>query len=197
MTTIYFVRHAEPDKDKFNADQFNCPLSEKGKKDAQALINLFSDKEIHKVFSSPYRRAIDTVKPFADKNDFEVELDKDFSEWEIGRDWMYSYEEYRGFIKRHWDDFSHQEGRSERLGEIQEKNISALNKILKQHPGKNIIIGSHGMALSLVINHFDKAFGMEEFLSISNRWPWLVRMDFAIDGKFIGWNEMSDIDLSL
>ena len=188
-TTIYFIRHCEPDKSKFD-DEFNCPLTAKGQEDCAKVTGFLRDKDIDVISSSPYVRTVETVKPFAESVGLGIELVNDFREWNIGRGWINSAEEYRSFIKRHWDNFSHQEGASERLADIQNRNIAALQKILDKHSGKNIVIGAHGMALSTIINHFDKAFGLEEFLSIAGLWPWIVRMDFDENCSFVKWLAM-------
>jgi len=60
-----------------------------------------------------------------------------------------------------------------------------LEKILREHVGKNIVIGCHGMALSTIINNFDKSFGVEQFLSIASIWPMVVQMDFDENGSYI------------
>lgn len=66
----------------------------------------------------------------------------------------------------------------ESLGEVQERNISALKGVLEKHPGKNIIIGSHGTALSTIINHFDETFGYADFEKIKALMPWIVKFSF-------------------
>ncbi len=60
MTHVYFVRHAEPNYD--NHDDEARELSEKGKKDTELVTKYLMDKMIDVVISSPYVRAVDTVK---------------------------------------------------------------------------------------------------------------------------------------
>ncbi len=62
MTTIYFVRHAKPDYQNHN-DRLR-ELTEKGLEDSRSVTAFLSDKKIDLIFSSPYRRAIDTIKNF-------------------------------------------------------------------------------------------------------------------------------------
>lgn len=53
MTTIYFVRHAEPNYN--NHDEILRELSEKGLKDRELVTDFFIDKQIDIVLSSPYK----------------------------------------------------------------------------------------------------------------------------------------------
>lgn len=62
---------------------------------------------------------------------------------------------------------------------MQDRNVAALRSVLDKYPGKNIVIGSHGTALSTIINYYDHTFGYEEFVKIRSKMPWVV--EFAFD----------------
>lgn len=64
---------------------------------------------------------------------------------------------------------------------MQERNISALKEVLKKYEGKNVAIGSHGTALSTVINYYDPSFGYEQFQKIKGLMPWIVRFRFEVE----------------
>ena len=76
MTTIYFVRHAKPNYQNHN-DRLR-ELTEKGLEDSRSVTAFLSDKKIDLILSSPYRRAIDTIKNFADKNEMPILIVDDF-----------------------------------------------------------------------------------------------------------------------
>ncbi len=63
MTSVYFVRHAQPNINNHN--NLTRELSEKGLADMVLVTQFLSDKDISAVLSSPYKRAVDTVKGFA------------------------------------------------------------------------------------------------------------------------------------
>lgn len=64
MTKVYFVRHAEPNYNNHNDNLRE--LSSKGMEDRKLVTKFLVDKQIDVVLSSPYKRAVDTVKEFAD-----------------------------------------------------------------------------------------------------------------------------------
>ena len=64
MTTVYFIRHAEPNYD--NHDDVLRELSPKGLQSSKELVNFFAGTQIDAFYSSPYLRAVDTIKPLAD-----------------------------------------------------------------------------------------------------------------------------------
>jgi len=61
---------------------------------------------------------------------------------------------------------------------VQERNINALNDVLNHHNGKNIVIGTHGSALSTIINYHDNTYGFDDFMAMVNIMPWVVMMTF-------------------
>ena len=188
MTTLYFIRHAQADNT--NRDGRNRPLTEKGLADRKLVTEFLQDKQIYAVFSSPYKRAVDTVADFADKHGFEVELIEDFRERKSDSNWLRDTD-FFPFIERQWADFSYSLSDGECLAEVQKRNIAALNGVLQKHKGQNIVIGTHGTALSTIINYYDSTYGFEDFMEMVNITPWVVKMEF-IDG---GCYSMEKFDL--
>lgn len=58
---IYFVRHGE--SDNMIKEDLIRPLTKDGEKKSLALIEVFRNRRIKKIYSSPYKRSVDTVKP--------------------------------------------------------------------------------------------------------------------------------------
>ncbi len=173
MTIIYFVRHAEPNYD--NHDDMLRELTAKGTQDAKLVSQYLKDKEIDVILSSPYKRAVDTVKPFAYENKMIIETINDFRERKVDSVWIDNFDE---FCKCQWNDFDYKLSDGETLGEVQKRNVKALKQVLYDHRGKNIVIGTHGTALSTIINFYDTTFGYEEFHKIRYLMPWVVKFTF-------------------
>jgi 2,3-bisphosphoglycerate-dependent phosphoglycerate mutase len=79
----------------------------------------------------------------------------------------------------------------ENLIETQTRNIAALNDVLVRHNGKNIVIGTHGTALSTIINYYDNTYGFSNFMAMLGKTPWIVKMEF--DGNDFVAMEMIDL----
>lgn len=73
MTTIYFVRHAEPNYD--NHDDLTRELTTKGLEDAKKVTGFLKDKGIQVAYSSPYKRAIDTIQDFTKAAGLKIHLE--------------------------------------------------------------------------------------------------------------------------
>jgi broad specificity phosphatase PhoE len=72
--TLYLVRHAKAGsrKDWEGADR-DRPLSGKGRRQAEGLVDLLADRPVRRVLSSPYLRCVQTVEPLAEKLGLPVE----------------------------------------------------------------------------------------------------------------------------
>lgn len=174
MTTIYFVRHAKPNFE--NHDDRTRELSEKGMEDRKLVTAYLKDKQIDAVLSSPYKRAVDTVKHFADSIGVPVIEADDFRERKVDSVWI---EDFDRFCKCQWNDFSYKLSDGETLSEVQTRNIKALKDVLNKYKDRNVVIGSHGTALSTIINYYDKTFGYDEFMAIKSLMPWIVKFSFC------------------
>ena len=175
-TNVYFVRHAEPNYENHN--DLLRELTPKGLTDRALVTNFLSDKQISVLLSSPYKRSIDTIQNFADSNGLKIEIVEDFRERKIDSVWI---DDFNAFAKQQWTDFNYKLSDGECLQEVQDRNINALTHALKQYSGQNIAIGSHGTALSTIINYYDNSFGYADFQEIRKLMPWVVRFCFEND----------------
>ena len=176
MTKVYFIRHAEPDYS--NHDDLLRELTPKGMQDRKIVTEYLSNKKIDVVLSSPYKRAVQTLEDFADKFGFKIETIDAFHERKVGNEWI---ENFHDFSKNQWADSEYKLEGGECLREVQARNIAALKEVLHKYEEKNIAIGSHGTALSSIINYYDNSFGYADFEKIRNVMPWIVAFEF--DGE--------------
>ncbi|CEK37337.1 histidine phosphatase family protein [Paraclostridium sordellii] len=173
MNKIYFVRHAKPD---FSVhDDLTRPLTDKGIIDSKNICEFLKEKSINKIYSSPYKRAIDTIKELAQNLSIKIEVVDDFRERKISNIWI---EDFNKFSKSQWENFEYKLNDGESLNEVQSRNIKALHKILNENSNQNIVIGTHGTALSTIINYYDKTFDYLSFTKIKDVMPFIVCMEF-------------------
>jgi len=172
-TTLIFVRHARPNYN--NHDDLTRELNDKGLNDRWLVTKYLETQNVDVLISSPYKRAVDTIKHFADKNGLPVLCVDGFRERKIDSVWI---EDFASFCEKQWEDFNYKLTDGESLREVQTRNISALNEVLEKYQGKTVVVGSHGTALSAIINYYDKSFGHQDFLKIQKLMPWVVKFEF-------------------
>lgn len=171
MAAVYFVRHAQPE---FSwADDKTRPLTNEGIADSERVYEALKDIKLTYAVSSPYKRSIDTIKRCAESQGLKIDTDERFREREKG----FNGNNFGMFQKR-WANFDYHEDGGESLRSVQERNISALFELLNSHPNDTIIIGTHGTALSTILNYFDHSYNCDSFLRMIDFMPYIIRLDF-------------------
>ena len=166
-TTVYLIRHSEQLKIENNkeineSDQIKNEkiiLSVEGEEKAKVLSQREELKNIDIIYSSNYVRAISTAKYIAYRNNSEINIDSNFNERKlgnlnnlknIGKNKKYSYTEEQLL------DEKLKNINGENRVEVNKRMTNALNKVLKQNEGKNIVIVSHGAAIKFLLMNWCK-----------------------------------------
>ena len=178
MTKIYFVRHAQPEHGW--EDDRTRPLTGEGKKDSAIVFEFLKDKHIDAFYSSPYKRSMDTIADSADFFGKDIITDEDLREREKGENGN-----NHGMFRKRWDDHNYHEEGGESIAMVQKRNMRALTEILRDNIDKEVVVGTHGTALSTILNFYDKSFGCDDFLRIVDRMPYVIELDFEGD-KLVG-----------
>lgn len=171
MTTIYFVRHAQPEHNWEN--DRTRPLTEEELADARKVTEALRNIDIDCFMSSPYQRSVDTIKGCALEHGMEIVTDERLRERGKGAEGN-NY----GMFQKRWGDFDFHEDGGESLNMVQKRNIEALIDILKNEEGNTVVVGTHGTALSTILNYFEPSYGCDDFLKIIDYMPYIIRLDF-------------------
>ena len=171
MTNIYFVRHAQPDY--AFAEASKRPLTEEGERDTLKVVEAMKDIRIDFAISSPYKRSYDTIKQTADEHGLDIAIDDRLHERINGK----NSNNIEMFHKR-WADLSYSESDGECLQSVMDRNIAAVNDILDAHRDENIMVGTHGTALSTILHYYDNSFGVDEFMRLIDFMPYIIRLGF-------------------
>lgn len=171
ITKIIFVRHAQS---QYGEDDRIRPLTESGLKNREVVLETLKDIHIDAFLSSPYKRSIDTIRTAADYFGMSIRTDERFRERKVGT-WE------NGWLEKRWNDFSCAEEDGECLASVQERNMEALKEVLSDYIGKTVVIGTHGTALSTILNYYDNSFGLNDFMRIVNWMPYIVELTFEGD----------------
>ncbi len=191
QTHVYFVRHAQPLHS--HGEDRTRPLTPEGKQDAALVAEVLADQSIDAFYCSPYLRSLDTIRDAAAAFGLPIVQDERLRERESGQGGNVSLRAEDSPLRRRWQDFSWHEPGGESIGQVQQRNIAALKEILEANPGKTMVIGTHGTALSSILNYYLPRFGCEDFLRIVDWMPYIVELTF--DGqKFLTFREIAHVE---
>lgn len=175
-TNVYFVRHAHS---TYTPDEMGRPLSNKGIADAKIVTELLKSEGIDVVYSSPYKRAIQTVDGIANYLNREVQIIEGFKERKLAEKPVADFEMA---ITKVWQDFTYSWPGGESNLVAQRRGVAATLQVLDHHQGENVVIGTHGNIMVLIMNYFDKKYGFDFWGTLSM--PDIYKLSFR-DGKLI------------
>ena len=171
MTRVFFVRHAQPQSDW--EDDRTRPLTKEGWGDTLSVTEVLQKEKIDAFYSSPYQRSMDTIRQAALNHHLPIQMDERFRERENGIEGRAP-----GMIEKRWDDFDFHEEGGESLNMVQQRNLEELMELLVKRKDQTIVIGTHGTALSTMLNFFDPSYQCADFLRIRQWTPYIIRLDF-------------------
>ncbi|KYG92120.1 histidine phosphatase family protein [Metasolibacillus sp. FSL H7-0170] len=171
MNTIYFVRHAHS---YYTPDEYNRPLSKEGWVEAQKLVKVFGALEIHAIYASNYKRAIETIQPIASEKNLTIIQKETLNERILATE---TISDFLSGIAKVWAEptFSFAGGESNITA--QKRVIPTIAKLLNCHKNENIVVGTHGNILTLLLNYFDKQYDIEFWQSL--KMPDIIVAKFA------------------
>jgi len=192
MTRIYFVRHAQPVHS--HADDRTRPLTDEGLRDTQLVLDTLKDMQIDAFYCSPYKRSLDTIASTAEYFSMQITTDERLRERQSGKKGNGGVGvSFKDMINKRWSDKQWHEEGGESLSMVQERNIEAVKEIAAINDGKTIVIGTHGTALSTIMNYYDPNFGAEDFFRIVDWMPYIVELDIE-NGDLVSKTEIAHIE---
>ena len=165
-TRIYMVRHADSPF-VFGQEQ-SRGLSEQGKADAVKVADLLDPFNIHVVCSSNYVRSVQSVQEVADRKKLPIIEYDELRERPIkGLDYKLPWEVLLVAIEKSFNNIDFALDGGETTREAQRRAVPIIEEILSEHKGKNIVIGTHGNIMTIIMNYYDKHYGYDFWMNTS------------------------------
>ncbi|WP_310831752.1 histidine phosphatase family protein [Paenibacillus pedocola] len=174
-TIIYFIRHAE--SLYAEGQERSRGLSERGMGDALRVRTILQNESVDVFVSSPYERAVQTIKPLADAMCKDIIIVEDLRERTIGDIGGLSFPAAK---QRVYQDFHLAFAEGESSAAARTRGVQALERLLEEYAGMNLALGTHGDIMTLMLNHFDPQQYNYEFWKSASM-PDIYKTEF--DGK--------------
>jgi len=159
LKKIFVIRHCQAEGQSSEAS-----LTNKGIKQALDISEFFSDIKIERIISSPFKRAIDSIHPLADRLNIDVEINKKLTER------ILSIEDLSDWFKKLGRTFEDLELKFEG-GESSREAMIRIVEVVEEafsRNNKNTVIVTHGNLMSLLLMYFNKDFGFDDWKNLSN-----------------------------
>ncbi|MFD6507848.1 histidine phosphatase family protein [Bacillus sp. NPDC060175] len=174
-TYIYMVRHGE--SPKLEGNERTRGLTEKGTLDAHKVTEILKTEGIDTFISSPYKRAMLTIEKLANFHEKEIVVYENLKECRfLSEDKIISDKEVYPLVKKMFSnpDFTLTGGES--YVDCQRRVVKILKEIVIDFQGHKIVIGTHGLVMTLMMNYFDNQYGLEFLMNTSK--PDVYKLEF-------------------
>jgi 2,3-bisphosphoglycerate-dependent phosphoglycerate mutase len=182
MTTLILVRHAQSAPDPALPER-KWPLSELGRRQAVKLAPALAEFGVEALASSPYRRAIDTLRPYAGHAGLDIALDEDLRERALGG-WLPNLADVEEAVRRMHADLDFQLDGGESGRACITRFDAALARVVAANPDRTVAVGAHGGVIGHLIARQGVALPDEFWKRIRN--PHLFIFDARAERRWVG-----------
>lgn len=159
--------------------------------DAENVTHLLKDKHIDVVISSPYKRAIQTVQGIANTYHVSIEIEEDLRERLLSSE---PVADFNDAIENVWEDWSFAYEGGESNDVAQRRAVICMQNILKKYEDKNIVIGTHGNIMVLLMNYFDSKYDFQFWKTL--HMPDVYKLTFD-NNRFISAERIQSTDYQI
>jgi 2,3-bisphosphoglycerate-dependent phosphoglycerate mutase len=151
---IYLVRHCQA-----TGQAADAPLTSEGTNQAEALADFLSEARIGRIVSSPFARALESIKPLSTRLNIEVKSDARLIEAALSTT---NYSDWHDKLRETFSDFElcFEGGESSRAATT--RATAAVNDALLLDMN-SVAVVTHGRLLTLILKRFDSKYGFEEW----------------------------------
>ncbi len=189
---VLLVRHAEPlpfgTPDLHDDDR---PLTDAGRSAADELAAELDGWEVTAIYSSPYDRAVQTVRVLAERRGLPVHLLDDLRERRLSPE---PHDEWRVTLERSWSDADFELPGGESGRTAQRRAMAVLDLLRTRHAdGGRIVLGSHGNLISLILQALQPEVGYDFHMAMPT--PALYRLTHdGLRWRIMGGHGFSPVD---
>ncbi|MGG5739652.1 MULTISPECIES: histidine phosphatase family protein [Bacillus cereus group] len=170
MKKIIIIRHCSATGQERNAELTNV-----GRDQANNLATFLIENnlQIGHIISSPFVRAIDSIRPYARQANLPIQEDERLAERILSNvpmdDWMQKLESTFTNI-----DIAFSGGESTK--QATDRAISLIQEVLKLEHDTTLLV-THGNLLTLILKHFDHTIGFDEWKTLTNPDIYEIKLD--------------------
>jgi probable phosphoglycerate mutase len=154
---LVFVRHAEPVRTIATEGPADPPLTEKGRKQAEAVASFLAEESFDVIYASPMRRAQETAAAIASATGLDVAAEEGIAEYDRTSEFYIPVEELKKTddpdLKAHWRALA-----EDRLEDVvadaatfKPRVVEATERMITAHPGQRVLAICHGGVINVAL----------------------------------------------
>jgi 2,3-bisphosphoglycerate-dependent phosphoglycerate mutase len=165
---LYLVRHCQA-----TGQEPDAPLTEIGRQQAIALADRFGEVPIERIISSPFVRALQSIKPLSTRLGLEVERDERLIERALS---SVPLDNWRELLAETFADLdlSFEGGESSRTAMM--RGVEVARQAVEKSTKPTVLV-THGNLMTLILRHFDDQIGFDVWDSLQNPDVFCVKLN--------------------
>ena len=146
MLKLIIVRHGETieNVNGICQGQTHGTLSARGKQQNKLLAKKLNKVKIHKIYTSPLKRALETAREIHNYHRIELEQTDQLSEWYLGKLQGEKFPEFFDLTKLD-DDM-------ENAVLVKKRLLTLMKRIATEHKNETVMLVSHGLTIKVLIS---------------------------------------------
>ena len=160
---LYLIRHGATEANTrrpylLQGRRSNLPLSEIGRRQAEAAGRALADRPIDLFFSSPLRRARETAETLVGPRGAAVQIIQELTECDVGRWEGLSWDEVRKMDEPNLVQFEANPGTvpyadGESFQQVQDRAVPAFERLIRENPTANLVVVTHNIVARVYVAH--------------------------------------------
>ena len=167
--TLYWIRHCAT-----NGNWPEVPLTEAGERQALVLADLLAPRGIRRVISSPYRRAVQSIEPFAAQAGLTIETDERLRERVLS---PVPVDDRMGLIRRTFEDHDFCVEGGETGRSAADRAEAVVREAIASR--EDVALVSHRTLTALILDRLGRRFTFDDWPSLTTPDVYRIRV---IDG---------------
>ncbi len=158
MKKLVLIRHCQAE-----GRHRDSPLTYHGINQAHRLAEFLEEKnyQIDKVFSSPYMRSLETIRPYSLKTGVKIVVDSRLSERILSSE---PVEDWLDAIETSFEDLDYALPGGESSNDALNRVLELIEEIKQDEDDcETVAFVTHGNLLSILLRHFDHSYGFKQW----------------------------------
>lgn len=173
MKQLILIRHCQSE-----GQHKDSPLTLHGVNQAHRLALFLREHELQvdRIISSPFMRAMETIRPFANEENIPIEQDVRLEERVLSDE---PIDDWLDVLETSFQDFDFSLSGGESTNDALQRGLEVLHEMWQDHTHDCGVIVTHGNLLSILLAHFIKEFGFEDWKQL--KYPDVYKIEQQTD----------------
>ncbi|MBM7542570.1 histidine phosphatase family protein [Amphibacillus cookii] len=162
MKKLILIRHCQAE-----GQHKDSPLTNNGVNQARRLAEFLNSKglKLDRIISSPYMRAVETIRPYARQNKIEIETDSRLQERILSDQ---PVDDWFDVVETSFKDMDYRLPGGESSNDALQRGLEVIKEAVEDPNHQQIAMVTHGNLLMLLLSQFEEGYGFTQWRLLKN-----------------------------